>query len=211
MTERPKGRKLLLVLVGVGGAGLLVIVGLGLASGGVAGLMRSYLFDAFEMAGPSMAPGYIEGDRVVVDKLDAAPKLGQVVVLKNPDEGFDQIKRVVGLPGDTIAIRDGQLVRNGEPVPTEPAARHDDAVCLEEDLGPVTYRIKASPPGPAGDHGPVTLGDGRFFVLGDHRSRSQDSRAFGAVEGSLITGVVKGHYWRAEPRDPCEAPDDGDE
>lgn len=204
-----KRRKLWLVLLGVGVAGLLSVLGLTMASGEVAGLMRSYLFEAFEMAGPSMAPGYIEGDRVIVQKIDAAPKLGSVVVFRNPDEGFHQIKRVVGLPGDTIAVREGRLVRNGEPVPTEQIARHDDTLCLEETLDSKTYRIKTSTADPTGDFGPATLDDDRFFVLGDHRSRSQDSRAFGPVDREQITAVVTGHYWRAEPRDPCEPEGDG--
>ena len=106
----------------IGGAVLLAI------------FIRIVLFEAFEIDGPSMEPTLQHGDRVVVAKMLyglflpytheavmtwGSPHLGDVVIVNSPADGVDIVKRVIGVAGDTIEIRDGRILRNGDAVPHE--------------------------------------------------------------------------------------------
>jgi signal peptidase I len=131
----------------------------------------------FIIIGTSMEPNYHEDQRLLVDRL--APKLGwlqrgDVVVLHSPSQDeptIDLIKRLIGLPGDTIEIRDNQIFVNGAvlPEPYLPA-------------GADTSR------GLPGGQSQWVLGPGEYLVLGDNRSASKDGRYFGPVNDSLLIG-----------------------
>ena len=130
---------------------------------------------AVEVLSGSMDPTIAIGDRLLVSELRGEkPKYGQVVVLRSPDDnGPDLVKRVVGVPGDLIELREGALYRNGQ---------------LE------------SPPGGGDNWHPgvrdfsLKLEDEKFFVVGDNRARSHDSTEFGPVDSGLIYAYVTYRY-----------------
>jgi signal peptidase I len=126
--------------------------------------------------GHSMEPSLNDGDRLVVDRL--AYSLGEVerfdvVVLRYPaDPSVDFVKRVVGLPGDRIRIVGGALVVNGVPV--------------EESFGHIPDHARLSE---------RVVPAGHYFLLGDNRPVSCDSREFGVVAEELIKGKVRACFW----------------
>ncbi|MBX3463308.1 MAG: signal peptidase I [Planctomycetes bacterium] len=125
--------------------------------------------------GTSMEPSLHDGDRLVVDRVSyslAEVGRGDVVILRyprNPDVDF--VKRVVALPGDRVAMVDGILVVNG--------GTADDYGCIPD------HQAMAE----------VVVPPGQFFVLGDNRPVSCDSRDFGLVEQSLLKGRVRARFW----------------
>jgi len=126
--------------------------------------------------GHSMEPSLRDGDRLVVDRV--APSLGEltrgdVVVMRYPrNPAVDFVKRVVGLPGDRIALKNGQLWVNGAMAPDEWTCIADLETTAEVDVP-----------------------DGCYFVLGDNRPISCDSREFGLVPESLLRGRVRARFW----------------
>lgn len=196
----------------IGGAVLLAVV------------IRIVLFEAFEIEGPSMEPTLLHGDRVVVAKFFyglflpftshsaltwGTPEAGEVVIVKSPADEIDIVKRVVGVPGDTIAIRDDAIWRNGEPIPTEELGpcehersgeyRRPGAKCVRvrETLAGITYLTSRSPATPPANHPKVRVPEGHVYILGDHRDRSNDSRnpLIGPVEVDRVKGEALFVYW----------------
>jgi signal peptidase I len=140
----------------------------------VALVIQATLFQAFYIPSESMESTLVEGDRVLVNKLDDSVgdiSRGDVVVFERPpneppSEVHDLIKRVVGLPGDTVEGRDGVVYINGEPL--------DESYL---DVGTITSPFEA-----------VTVPEGHLFVMGDNRGNSRDSRFFGTIDGDLLVG-----------------------
>ncbi|MEO6708166.1 MAG: signal peptidase I [Planctomycetota bacterium] len=134
------------------------------------------LFHISVVRGSSMAPGIHDGDRIVVDHfayLLGPVKRGDVVVLKYPlDPSLDYIKRVIGLPGDEIMIDQGQVWVNGKEL-TEPY------VASADPLSRTFARVQPA----------------HYFVLGDNRPRSSDSREFGQVPMDYVRGRVEVRLW----------------
>jgi signal peptidase I len=148
---------------------------------GLAVSVQAYAVKPYRIPSESMAPTLQVGDQVIVNRfshhLGAQPGRGDIVVFHPPtatDETF--IKRVVGVAGDRIAVRDGRVVRDGEPQ-REPYARPcgDAAACN-------TPR-------------PVSVPDGHVYVLGDNRGASQDSRVWGSVPVADVIGEAVAIYW----------------
>jgi len=135
-----------------------------------------FAFNLSVVRGSSMAPGIHDGDRILIDQfsyLFTDVDRGDIVVLQYPlDPSLDYIKRVVGLPGDEVVMSRGQLWINGE--------RLEEAYLREAD--PYT-RIKTE------------VAPGHFFVLGDNRLHSSDSREFGQVHEDLVRGKVNLRLW----------------
>ncbi|MFO0981657.1 MAG: signal peptidase I [Planctomycetota bacterium] len=136
----------------------------------LASLFQNYCITSYRVSGNSMLPNFTDGDRVVVASLPAfllSPKDGDTVIVKGPD-GDTLIKRVAASPGETIEIKHSSVYRNGqlvaETIPAE-MARCDD-------------------------YAPRTLHQDEFFLLGDHRRISIDSRDFGPVKRDAIVGRV---------------------
>lgn len=161
-------------------------------------LVLSALIGRFEVHQISMEPNFHEGQRVLVSKLgsiwstlvvrtahaaEAAPrspfalKRGQIVVFyRTPARDEDAlIKRVIGLPGDTIEFREGQVLVNGAAL-DEPYVHNASTSC-------------------AAQCDPITIGPGEYFVMGDNRANSLDSRNFGPIPASQIVGRVVVRYW----------------
>jgi signal peptidase I len=183
--------------------------------------IRIALFEAFEIEGPSMEPTLLNGDRVVVSKFVyglflpfmneavlnwGLPEVGDVVIVRSPRDNVDIVKRVVGLPGDVIEFRDGVIYRNGKAVPhtslgscrDRPDAGPFGCEWVEEKLGEHTYRISRNLDSIRTTRPPFTVADGHIYVLGDHRDRSNDSRALGPIPVKRVKGKVLSIYWSSE-------------
>lgn len=174
---------------------------------------RSAIADWNDVPTGSMRPTILEGDRILVNKLAYDlkvpyvgwriaqwddPSRGDIVVLFSPGDGKRLVKRVVGLPGDEIAVSDGSLLVNGEPVRYSPldegmvtGLRLDDdlPILAAEDLGNGRHAVMICPRSPwHGCFKPYVVPDDSYFVMGDNRDHSLDSRSFGPVPRDRIVG-----------------------
>jgi signal peptidase I len=176
--------------------------------------IRSSLADWNDVPSGSMKPTILEGDRVFVNKLAydlkvpfttrrlaqwSNPHRGEIVVFYSPHDGRRLVKRVVGLPGDTIELRRNRLILNGQPVdyrPLDEASLRDLSpldraiqVFAGEQLPGRPHAVAAIPQVSAKrDFGPIVVPQERYFMMGDNRDNSFDSRYFGAVERKSILG-----------------------
>ena len=196
---------------------------------------HSFIAKPFYIPSESMMPGLLKGDRLVVSKypygwswvspsfhifphwdgrlLGKMPRRGDVVIVTPPGQSDDYIKRVIGLPGDTVEVRSGRLILNGRPVPSQ--VRPPDMVPVDANVpcgiefsgfqvrqnGREYCRLpivrETLPGGPSYDtidlgisvgdeYGPVTVPADHLFLMGDNRDRSADSRfALGPPENGL--------------------------
>jgi signal peptidase I len=139
-------------------------------------LINVFVVQAMMVQGPSMKPNLAYDQRVIVEKvtyrLIHGPRRGDVVVVDRPGERTLLVKRVVALPGETVAVWDGQVFINGQP--------------LEEQW--VTLRGGL-------DYPPTRVPPRHVFVLGDNREESRDSRFFGPVPIDQINGQVRFVVW----------------
>lgn len=171
--------------------------------------LRSALADWNDVPTGSMKPTIQEGDRVVVNKLAydlkvpfttipivkwGDPQRGDIVVLFSPVDGTRLVKRVVAVPGDQVEMRDNQLFVNGSPAKQSPIAivssgEYGDAYVLDEDLYGHNHKVMLTPEIPAvRSFGPEAVPEGKYFVLGDNRDNSNDSRFIGFIERRRIVG-----------------------
>jgi signal peptidase I len=142
----------------------------------IAFLINFFLAQATQVHGQSMEPTLHSDQRLVVEKVSYrfhGPRRGDVIVLKSPQQSSELlIKRVIGLPGEAVEIRQGRVYINGE---------EWDEPYLERS--------------PGGNWGPIIVPPLHVFVLGDNRSFSNDSRAFGMVPIENIVGRAWVSYW----------------
>ncbi|MDA8632022.1 signal peptidase I [Litoricolaceae bacterium] len=172
-------------------------------------ILRSFLFEPFQIPSGSMLPTLKIGDFILVNKFDyglrlpvlgqtivefGEPKRGDVMVFKYPeDTRINFIKRVVGIPGDTVEYRNKVVYVNGE-AQTLTVMALDGSVMMpalteeaSEQLGDREYRIwRRMTQGR--NFGPIQIPEGQYFVMGDNRDNSNDSRVWGFVDDSLIVG-----------------------
>jgi len=191
--------------------------------------IRSSLADWNDVPTGSMKPTILEGDRVFVNKLAYDFKVpfttwhiaewsdtqsGDIVVFYSPKDGQRLVKRVIGLPGDTVESRDDRLIINGQPVeyappdskiPVQlPEPERERSIFATEQLPARPHAVMAINGVPAmRTFGPVLVPPGRYFMMGDNRDNSFDSRYFGTVARDQIVGRATGvvvslnnkHYW----------------
>lgn len=144
----------------------------------LAAFIMTFIARSFSVEGRSMEPTLHNGERLLVDEISyrfTNPARGEIVVLRFPaDPRMRFIKRVIGVPGDNIVVQGGRVVLNGRP--------------LEE--GYIAEPV-------AGDFGPYVVPPGTYFVLGDNRNHSEDSRfpAVGYVPKRLIVGRAIVRFW----------------
>ncbi|MEZ5379502.1 MAG: signal peptidase I [Acidimicrobiales bacterium] len=143
-------------------------------------VVRSYVLQAFSIPSESMESTLVVGDHVVVDKLSyrfSDIHRFDVVVFDRPpglpSEYDELIKRVIGLPGDTVEGHDGAVFVNGEAI---------DEPYLDDDVTIV-------------DFAPVVVPEGELFMMGDNRNRSSDSRVFGPISDDTVVGKARFRYW----------------
>ena len=160
----------------------------------MAALIHLFLAQATIVRGQSMQPNLRPEERLIMEKLSYyfhAPRHNEIVVLDMPESPALIIKRVVGLPGETVEIQQGHLLVDGNEVapPDAIAPRWRALVDGDDGTPPSNYGDSLS------NYGPITLADDVFFVLGDNRGNSNDSRAFGPVHRDLIKGRIWVRYW----------------
>jgi len=140
-----------------------------------------FLYQPVKVEGTSMMPGLEDQERIFVNKFVyrwEPIERGDIVVFRYPrDTSKSYIKRVIGVAGDRVRIESGQVYVNGE--------------ALDEDYVPSDYADARS-------YAEITVPSGTYFVLGDHRTMSQDSRDFGPVNERLIYGKAVFGYWPME-------------
>ena len=170
-------------------------------------IIRSFIFEPFRIPSGSMMPTLVQGDYIFVKKYSyglrwpvieqkffetGSPERGDVVVFRLPsDPSVNYIKRVVGLPGDTIAYQDHQLTVNGQQMPLN---RHPDTMLQEsgllfiEVLDGRDHEIRISRPGSRATERTYTVSEGHYFMMGDNRDNSQDSRFIGEIPETHLVG-----------------------
>jgi signal peptidase I len=178
--------------------------------------VRTFVFQAFKIPTGSMKPNLLVGDHLLVNKFGFAPtasalerallpvtpiKRGDVIVFKFPEEPErDFIKRVIGLPGDSLELRNQTILINGAPL-VEPYANYLFPPAAEGDTSSTDLRRH---------YGPVTVPVGHYFMMGDNRDDSQDSRYWGFLPETYIKGRALFIYWSFDtPEDgsaPAESP-----
>lgn len=183
----------------------------------IATSFKSVVADWYVVPTGSMKPTIVEGDRVFVNKLAYdlkvpyttwhiaewdAPQRGAIVVFHSPSDGTRLIKRIVGIPGDTVEMENDQLIINGKKVKYEPIDqlnsknstlnRHSIPYGYIENLSGTKHPVMFIPQRRAmRSFGPVTVAEEKYFMMGDNRDNSADSRYFGFVDRSLILGQAK--------------------
>ena len=159
----------------------------------VAFLLQAFVVKPYRIPSPSMVPTLDVGDRIMVNKLSYdlhSVHRGDIVVFKRPpleEQNFpDLVKRVIGLPGETISTENGHIYINGKLLdePWLPAGPQSYTGALPDDEHP-QFNMP----------GPVHIPAGEYFVMGDNRTDSEDSRFFGPIPKSLIVGRAVAVVW----------------
>ena len=176
--------------------------------------LRSILADWNDVPTGSMKPTILEGDRILVNKLAfdlkvpfttwhlaqwSNPQRGEIVVLNSPRDGTRLVKRVIGLPGDTVELREERLIINSQSVEyTSLDAQTSGQLAKAERDGSTfaTEKLSTHPHAVMAINGveamrtfaPIRVPDGHYFMMGDNRDNSLDSRFFGPVPRDQIIG-----------------------
>ncbi len=160
--------------------------------------IRTFVVQAFKIPSGSMLPTLMIGDHLLVNKFIYGirvpfngkvlvplkdPKSGDIIVFKFPkDRSIDYIKRVVGVPGDKIEVKNKKVYRNGK-LAEDPFAHFTSTTILPGSVSPKD------------NFGPITVPEGKYFVMGDNRDNSSDSRFWGFVESNDVLGKAMIIYW----------------
>ncbi len=169
--------------------------------------IRTFVVQAFKIPTGSMEENLLIGDHLLVNKFVFGPTAsalerrllpvkdvhrGDVVVFKYPEEPErDFIKRVIGLPGETLEIRDKKVSINGVPL-AEPYTHFLQPAATPSEFRELTsFDVRDR-------YGPVTIPPGQYFVMGDNRDNSQDSRYWGFLPRDYIKGKALLIYWSYE-------------
>jgi len=146
-------------------------------------LIRHFLFKPFYVRGASMEPNFYDKEYLIIDEISyrlREPERGEVVVFKYPDRKKEFfLKRIIGLPGERVKINNGQVMIYNEEYP--------EGIDLKEDYLPIDLKTMGSKV--------ISLDQDEYFVLGDNRPNSYDSRRFGAVEDSSLVGRAIFRGW----------------
>lgn len=140
-------------------------------------IIRTYLVQPFLVSGASMAPNFSDGNYLLIDEITyrfREPERGEVIVFRYPsDKSLFFIKRIIGLPGERVRAQSGQIF----------VSNNGTEMKLKEDYLPAGFK--------SSDNFDITLSADQYFVLGDNRYHSFDSRNWGAVDRENIIGLAK--------------------
>lgn len=157
----------------------------------VAVILRIFVVSAYRVSSGSMEDALIEGDYIFVNKLAykfSEPIAGDVIVFENPyDAERDYIKRIVAIGGQTVEVVDKVLYVDGEVAPIPPQSKHSD------------YKILPAVLSNRDNFGPMLVPAGQYFLMGDNRDDSQDSRFWGCIDKRFIKGKAIFVYFSYEP------------
>ncbi len=170
-------------------------------------IIRSFIFEPFRIPSGSMMPTLLQGDYIFVKKYSYGlrlpvlekkifetgnPERGDVAVFRLPsDPNINYIKRVVGLPGDRIVYKEHRLTINGEQVELtrdSDTPLHDDIPQFREILGGREHAILISSPGNTMRDNVYIVPEGSYFMMGDNRDNSRDSRFIGVIADKYLVG-----------------------
>jgi signal peptidase I len=152
--------------------------------------LRTFVVQAYQIPSGSMENTLLVGDFLIANKNVYGPPIpftsykikgrephrGEIVIFRSPTDSKDYIKRVIGLPGEEIEIRDNEVFVDG---------RHLDEQYIS---------LKGTPPHQS-NYGPLTIPEGHIFVLGDNRNLSYDSRFWGPLDEKLLRGKAELIHW----------------
>lgn len=153
--------------------------------GSVTAFIYLFIMAPYVVQGRSMESTLHDGERVMVNKAIyyfQDPQPGDIVIIHPDASGENWIKRVVAVAGDTVEAKDDQLYVNGQPL-------------AEEYLAENRKKSEAANVPLTEDFGPVTVGEGSVFVMGDNRNNSMDSRVIGPVRLDHVVGRAEFVYW----------------
>lgn len=140
-------------------------------------IIRVFILAPFFIPSGSMIPTLMEGDRIIASKITyrfTAPKRGDIIVFKYPvDNKTDYVKRLIGLGGETVELKNNRLYINGQMMP--------------ENYLPQGVRLD--------NFGPEKVPEGEYFMMGDNRTNSSDSRSWGTLPRKNIIGKALFTYW----------------
>lgn len=149
-------------------------------------IAKAHFIQAYKIPAGSMKPSLEIGDHILIDKTTRVKdpiRTGDIIVFEYPeDPSRNFVKRVVGMGGDTIESKDKIIYINGKPI-QEPYVRRSDAA------------IRPASVEPRDNFGPIVIPDGKFFVMGDNRDQSYDSRYWGYVPKESVKGKAFKIYW----------------
>jgi len=155
-------------------------------------VIRWFLVSPFIVDGPSMQPSFWDRERIIVNKIVydiRKPKRGEVIVFHVPDEGRDFIKRVIGVPGDTVKVEGDTVYINGNPI----EEKYLKAAYEKAHANGELYNRRDGFPNSEYPDGVVP--EGTVFVMGDNRSNSEDSRMIGYIPMDRIVGRADLIFW----------------
>jgi signal peptidase I len=177
--------------------------------------VRTWAVQAFKIPTGSMENNLLIGDHLLVNKFVFGPaassvertllpmrdiRRGDIVVFKYPDEPErDFIKRVIGLPGETVELRNKKVFVNGQPL-NEPYVHFLDPTHTAQEVTSFDVRER---------YGPVQVPEAQYFVMGDNRDNSQDSRYWGFLPRGYIKGKALMIYWSYDPGVEARAEESG--
>jgi signal peptidase I len=194
---------------------------LGFVLGGLLAIgfvLIAFVFELYNVPAGSMIPTLHVGDRFLTKRMARTPSRGEIAVFRYPkDPSKDFVKRVIAVGGDTIELRDGVPIVNGTPLSRRPVpgpckyldegldeGPHEyTCEAFDETSGSHTYRVYQDPSGdsPGSDSSPlrvmkvVTVPAGHYFMLGDNRDHSHDSRFWGLVSAEQMKGTAAYVVW----------------
>ncbi|PCJ28195.1 MAG: signal peptidase I [SAR86 cluster bacterium] len=167
---------------------------------------KSAIADLSSISGASMQPSLLDGDKVWVNKLaydvkipfteislgeTSDPARGDVIIIDSKKAHKRLVKRIVGIPGDTVYMQNNALVINGTAANYEILSRDDDSIIILEELPDKSHKARLSRrfvSRTARSYGPAVVPDGQYFVLGDNRDNSADSRVYSFIPRQEIIG-----------------------
>ncbi len=173
--------------------------------------IRHYFLEAYRIPTPSMFPTLYAGDTIFVLKtphgLRREPRRGDIIIYAPAASSeFSFVKRILGVPGDTVQVRNGEVILNGSAITSNPQIGPDGLACLEEKIPNGPKYLTCHEKRLIEDFGPLPVQNGHFFVIGDLRSPPRgDTREganfspYGMIEQAKVRGLARWIWLSVQP------------